>query len=384
MALTTVQNELMNAASSTGAFSIPVGTTAQRPAGPTAGAIRYNTTIADLEIYVAGAWVATNYTAAPVNTVAPVISGSTTVGSNLTCTTGTWTNTPTSYAYQWLANSTAITNATSNTFALTITQVGANISCNVTATNIAGGVTATSNVAGPVVNIYTISYLLVAGGGAGGADAGGGGGAGGLLQNTTSVTGSTVYTMTVGAGGAYGVSAAANSTISGSGLSTILSYGGGSGNGGSGGSGGGGYNYQSSAGGKGVYPGSSYVSAPRQGYDGGGGSQGSSGGEGGGAGGTPTGLSVSITGSAVTYATGGSAGYWGGPAGNDASPFLGNGAGGGGASPSRSGGNGGSGIIILSIPTTSFSNTYSGSNVIVTTSGSNTIVKFSSSGTYTA
>ena len=101
MALTTVQNELMNAASSTGAFSIPVGTTAQRPASPTSGAMRYNTTISDVEIYVGGAWVATNYTPAPSVTVAPVISGSAVTGQNVTSTTGTWTQSPTGYYYQW-------------------------------------------------------------------------------------------------------------------------------------------------------------------------------------------------------------------------------------------------------------------------------------------
>ena len=35
----------------------------------------------------------------PVISVAPVASGSLTVGSTLSCTTGTWTNSPTSYAY---------------------------------------------------------------------------------------------------------------------------------------------------------------------------------------------------------------------------------------------------------------------------------------------
>ena len=40
----------------------------------------------------------------PVNTVAPVASGALTVGSTLSCTTGTWTNSPASYAYQWRRN----------------------------------------------------------------------------------------------------------------------------------------------------------------------------------------------------------------------------------------------------------------------------------------
>ena len=37
----------------------------------------------------------------PVNTLAPVVSGTTEVGQELVCTTGTWTNSPTGYAYQW-------------------------------------------------------------------------------------------------------------------------------------------------------------------------------------------------------------------------------------------------------------------------------------------
>ena len=53
----------------------------------------------------------------------------------------------------------------------------------------------------------TASYLIVAGGGSGGnstgySEASGGGGAGGLLTGSISLTSGTVYTATVGAGGA--------------------------------------------------------------------------------------------------------------------------------------------------------------------------------------
>jgi hypothetical protein len=47
------------------------------------------------------------------------------------------------------------------------------------------------------------------------------------------------------------------------------------------------------------------------------------------------------------------------------------------------GGSGGSGVVILSIPTAYYTGTTTGSPT-VTTSGSNTIVKFTASGSYTA
>lgn len=53
MTIGTDQNITCN---STGAFTVPVGTTAQRPASPVNGMMRYNTTTARLEGYVAGAW----------------------------------------------------------------------------------------------------------------------------------------------------------------------------------------------------------------------------------------------------------------------------------------------------------------------------------------
>lgn len=40
----------------TGAFVVPVGTTAQRPGTPADGMIRYNTTTGKLEARIAGSW----------------------------------------------------------------------------------------------------------------------------------------------------------------------------------------------------------------------------------------------------------------------------------------------------------------------------------------
>jgi hypothetical protein len=55
LAIDTAQNVTL---SSTGALTVPVGTTAQRPASPTNGMLRYNTTIPQLEIYLGSNWTA--------------------------------------------------------------------------------------------------------------------------------------------------------------------------------------------------------------------------------------------------------------------------------------------------------------------------------------
>jgi hypothetical protein len=263
----------------------------------------------------------------------------------------------------------------------------------------------------PVISsIYSVSYLIVAGGGAGtssGNYAGGGGGAGGLLSGSTSLNFGTTYTVTIGAGGSIG-SAGNNSvfnslTASGGGVGGLVT----GGNGGAGGSGGGG---GSSGGTNGT--GGSGTSGQGSAGGSGGGATGirSTAGGGGGAsavgnnGGTSkagdggAGTSSSITGSAVVYAGGGGGGSdnqsqgvggsGGGGNGNGLAQTgtagtANTGGGGGGANNTLSGYAGGSGVVILSIPTTNYTGTYTGTPTI-TTSGSNTILKFTSSGGYTA
>lgn len=82
---------------------------------------------------------------APVNTVAPVISGTAVVGQTLTTTNGTWTNSPSSYSYQWKRGGVNISLATSSTYVLVAADAGTNITCQVTATNSVGSASATSN-----------------------------------------------------------------------------------------------------------------------------------------------------------------------------------------------------------------------------------------------
>ena len=89
------------------------------------------------------ALVMANYT--PANTVAPSVTGTAVVGQTLSTTNGTWTNSPTSYTYQWYRGATLISGATSSTYTLVQADAGQNIKCTVTATNTAGSASADSN-----------------------------------------------------------------------------------------------------------------------------------------------------------------------------------------------------------------------------------------------
>lgn len=305
---------------STGYLSIPSGTTAQRPASPTTSMVRYNTTESAYEVYNGSSWK-------------PLSIGS--------------------YA-------------------------------------------------------YSASYLIIGGGGGGGSVAGGGGGAGGLLSGTTTISFGTSYSFVIGAGGAgkttvytSPLDGSSGSDSTGFSLTAIGGGGGGAYNGrtglGGGSGGGGGQGSGGGAGGAGT---------SGQGNNGASGNTSVGGGGGGGAGGAATNgsatggssASSSITGSSVAYAgggggggdgTGGSGGGGGagtggtgnGGTGTAASANSGSGGGGAGGSTATSG-SGGSGVVILSVPTASYSGVTTGSPSI-TTSGSNTIIKFTSSGSYT-
>lgn len=82
---------------------------------------------------------------APINTAAPVASGTGTVGQNLNVTNGTWQYSPTGYAYQWLRGGSTIAGATNAVYALVGADSGNSVSCQVTATNAAGSTAVGSN-----------------------------------------------------------------------------------------------------------------------------------------------------------------------------------------------------------------------------------------------
>ena len=195
----------------------------------------------------------------------------------------------------------------------------------------------------------SVDVLLVAGGGGGNSDLsgggyGGGGGAGGYRYLTAqSVTGGTGYTVTVPAGGA-GINTGGGASGRGSDavFGSLQSTGGGSG---------GGPNNNAAAGGSGggarsqtnnLTPGTGNLGGytPAEGTNG-------SGTTGGGATAAPTGATNSITGTSVTYATGGLGGNRTDSAG---AANTGDGAYGGN---SGSGKTGGSGVVIIRYPDTS-------------------------------
>ena len=138
--------------------------------------------------------------AAPVNTVAPAVTGNAYSTYSLTTTTGTWTGTGITYTYQWQHTTTNISGATSSSYTVSSAYVGETIRCVVTATNSAGNSSANSNntaavgATGQIIittpqisswivpaGVTSISFVAIAG-------AGGGGGGGLAYASNQSVT----------------------------------------------------------------------------------------------------------------------------------------------------------------------------------------------------
>ena len=302
----------------------------------------------------------------------------------------------------------------------------------------ANGDSPASSQSNSVTPALTYDIMLVAGGGGGGAAYAGGGGAGGfrVLTNQT-LTAGTSYTVTVG-NGATAVSGTypdtprggkgGNSSVSGSGFTTISATGGGGGgswnyqtSGGTGGSGGGG-SLETSAGGAGNeggytpvegYDGATSISGTSYGGDGGGGAgsagtQATSGTAGhGGAGtsaysswgsATSSGQNVSGTywyagggggGYGGTHSAGANGGNGGGGAGSNSSNNVGTagtantgGGGGGGGTDGATGSAGGSGLVIIKGPGSITAASTTGSPTRYETGGY-TYYKFTGSGSIT-
>lgn len=107
----------------------------------------------------------------PVNTVAPAVTGTTTVGQTLSCSTGTWTDGTPVFTYQWqrdVANNGVFSNiaaATANTYALVDADDGNKVRCVVTDTDENGATSANSNAVGLIIEpVPTNSVAPVASG----------------------------------------------------------------------------------------------------------------------------------------------------------------------------------------------------------------------------
>lgn len=97
--------------------------------------------------------------AAPVNTVAPAITGTSEVGQTLTCSTGTWTGGVHSYSYQWqIVNSEVenIAGATLNYYVITGLSTDHQLQCLVTATTNSGSTSQVSNLTATVTDAWFI------------------------------------------------------------------------------------------------------------------------------------------------------------------------------------------------------------------------------------
>jgi streptogramin lyase len=81
---------------------------------------------------------------APVLLSAPQISGTPQVGSTLVCSTGTWTNDPTVYTYQWSRGGQPIGGASISDYTLADADADQAITCAVTAANAGGSASASS------------------------------------------------------------------------------------------------------------------------------------------------------------------------------------------------------------------------------------------------
>ena len=103
--------------------------------------------------------------AAPTNTSAPVISGTTRTGSILSITSDAWTGSPTSYSYQWKRASTSggsysnIGSATNSTYVLTDADIDKYIKVSIIASNSVGASSAELSAATSIVLDLTDSVV---------------------------------------------------------------------------------------------------------------------------------------------------------------------------------------------------------------------------------
>jgi subtilisin family serine protease len=124
-------------------FALKLSVTFSNPNGTT-------TVSAPLTAPVGGPAPAPEPTPPPVSTGPPAVSGTAETGRTLSASSGTWSNSPTAYAYQWSrcdstgASCTPLGGATGGAYALGSADVGSTLRVAVTATNAGGSATASS------------------------------------------------------------------------------------------------------------------------------------------------------------------------------------------------------------------------------------------------
>jgi alpha-tubulin suppressor-like RCC1 family protein len=88
--------------------------------------------------YNVNASSSTAHLATPVNQTLPRITGKPRRGARLSCSTGTWANGPTSFAFRWSRDGTPIQGAGNSTYRVATSDEGLGLTCTVTASNSAG------------------------------------------------------------------------------------------------------------------------------------------------------------------------------------------------------------------------------------------------------
>jgi hypothetical protein len=97
----------------------------------------------------------------PANVKVPTVTGTSAIGSRLTCNTGSWAGTPT-FTYAWLRNGRVVSGQTTTTYALGRADAGQAIQCAVTATADGQAVLAqTAAVGGPARLVILTTTALV-------------------------------------------------------------------------------------------------------------------------------------------------------------------------------------------------------------------------------
>jgi hypothetical protein len=393
---------------STGGFSMPAGTTAQRPGTPDTGESRYNSETGSLEFYDGANWITTNLIPTVDSVSGTIYNG---IASDLTLSLSNATDSIDVVFKEGVTTLATVSSVSVSSGSATVTvpsevygqTVGDTITINInntdgtpssnsqtktviatptggTITSVGGDrvhtfTTSSSFVVPAGISLSNVDFLVLAGGGGGGTHNAGGGGAGGLrtsfgstsgggasAQSAISTMGAATYTVVVGpgagrkgdAGNGRRGDSGTGSSISGSGITTISTSGGGggcSGNDGTagltGGCGGAGYNNGNN--GQGTtgegYAGGAGNSTQDIGGGGGTAALGQDGSDGNYAGDGGAGLQVNIDGN--NY-------YWGGGGGgagyepSDPSGDGGIGGGGGGAGGDSSPGGAGGGSAINS------------------------------------